>query len=140
MPGIYTITYSATDASMDVLAGMPKLEVLNLYRTKITNSGLAKLQTLKGLADIDVRYSLVTPNGIDALHAAIPAAAVRAVASAAPRVVAPGAAKPMLAPLIRFGAAQVPVRRGWLFRLLRESDLPLRRRCGGAFGASLQMC
>ena len=39
-----------------------------------------------------------------------PAVGSLRLASALP----PGAAKAMLAPLVRFGAAQVPVRRGWL--------------------------
>ena len=55
-----------------VLSGMESLEVLNLYRTRVTNSGLATLQSLKKLTDVDVRYSRVTPNGVDALHAALP--------------------------------------------------------------------
>ena len=38
-----------TDASMDIFAGMDRLQVVNLYRTKITNAGLARLQGLKEL-------------------------------------------------------------------------------------------
>jgi len=52
---------------------------------------------LKDLTDVDVRYSLVTPNGLDALHAAIPAAHIRSVNSAAPKAVAPGSVEPAAA-------------------------------------------
>ena len=48
------------------------LEVLNLYRTSVTNAGLAKLQSLKQLTDLDVRYTRVTSNGLEALRAAVP--------------------------------------------------------------------
>ncbi|MEZ5393242.1 MAG: hypothetical protein R2724_10280 [Bryobacterales bacterium] len=41
----------AGDASMEILASMPDLEVVNLYRTQITNAGLAQLQGLDHLTD-----------------------------------------------------------------------------------------
>ncbi len=74
----------ATDASMEVLAGMPHLQVANLYRTGVTNSGLARLQGLKKeLTDLDLRYSRVTANGVESLRAAIPNLKVQFVGSAA---------------------------------------------------------
>ena len=58
---------------------------MNLYRTLTTNSGLARLQSLKGLSDIDVRYSRVTTNGVAALRAALPQAKVRFDGAALPK-------------------------------------------------------
>ena len=39
---------------------MSQLEKLTLYRTRISNAGLAQLATLKNLKDLDVRYTRVT--------------------------------------------------------------------------------
>ncbi len=80
------------DVSMDVLAGMEHLQVANLYRTGITNSGLARLQGLKELTDIDLRYSRVTSNGIELLRAALPNLKVQFVGSVSVRPKAAGAA------------------------------------------------
>ena len=55
-----------------ILAGMEHLQVVNLYRTRVTNSGVARLQGLKELTDVDLRYSRVTRNGVDSLRAALP--------------------------------------------------------------------
>ncbi len=69
---------------MDVIGGMEHLEVLNLYRTRVTNTGLAKLQNLKGLVDLDVRYSRVTSNGLESVRAALPRARVEFAGNAKP--------------------------------------------------------
>src|SRR6185369_15633000 len=44
----------------------------NLYRSRITNSGLAKLAALRELASVDLRYSRVTASGVEALRAGLP--------------------------------------------------------------------
>src|SRR6185437_9564747 len=66
----------------------------NLYRTLVTNSGLASLQALKNLTDVDVRYSRVTTNGVAALRAALPEVTVRFDGAALSKATPPGAAKP----------------------------------------------
>src|SRR5205807_9494256 len=84
----------ATDASMDVLAGMEHLQAVNLYRTRITNSGVARLQALKELTDIDLRYSRVTSNGVEALRASLPNAKVQFAGSSTVRPKTAGSAAP----------------------------------------------
>ena len=44
----------------------------NIYRSQLTNAGLAKLQSLPNLRFLDVRYSGVTNAGIDAFQRARP--------------------------------------------------------------------
>jgi hypothetical protein len=44
------------------------LRDLNLYRSKITDAGLAKLQALKKLETLDLRYSGVTSAGVQAFR------------------------------------------------------------------------
>src|SRR6202035_5293022 len=70
------------------------LQVANLYRTRVTNSGVARLQALKELTDIDLRYSRATANGIEALRAALPNAKVQFAGSSAVRPKTAGSAAP----------------------------------------------
>ena len=49
-----------TDASAEILSQFHELRELNLYRSRITNAGLAKLQFLKKLEILDLRYSGVS--------------------------------------------------------------------------------
>jgi Leucine-rich repeat (LRR) protein len=76
-----------TDAGMDVLAGMKQLKVLNLY-------GLAKLATLKDLAELDVRYSRVTQTGIAAFRSALPSCEVEFVGSSLTKKLSAAATRP----------------------------------------------
>src|SRR5205823_808951 len=84
----------ATDATADVLSGMEHLQVVDLYRTGITNSGLARLKGLKDLTDIDLRYTRVTSNGIESLRSSLPNLKVQFVGSATVRPKTAGSAKP----------------------------------------------
>jgi hypothetical protein len=51
---------------------MPELEELSLYRTKVSNAGLAKLAALKRLRALDLRYSRATGAGVRELLAVVP--------------------------------------------------------------------
>jgi hypothetical protein len=51
---------------------MTGLEELSLYRTKVTNAGLAKLANLKQLRAVDLRYSRATASGVKELVAGLP--------------------------------------------------------------------
>ena len=79
---------------MEILSSMKSLEALNLYRTLVTNSGLAQLQALKHLTDLDVRYSRVTFNGVETLRAALPQVKIRFDGAALPKTKLAGAAMP----------------------------------------------
>ncbi len=61
-----------TDAGLDAIRGMTGLEELSLYRTKVTNAGLAKLANLKELRAVDLRYSRATASGVHELVAGLP--------------------------------------------------------------------
>ena len=58
---------------------MPHLRELNLYRSRVTNSGLARLAALHELSAVDLRYTRVTAGGVDALRAAVPACEIEFV-------------------------------------------------------------
>src|SRR5207248_10763847 len=58
------------------LAGMTHLRSLNLYRTQVTNAGVAKLVGLKDLVSVDLRYTRATGSGVDTLRTALPHCAV----------------------------------------------------------------
>ena len=51
---------------------MTQLEKLTLYRTRISNAGLAQLTTLKNLRELDVRYTRVTASGVKDLQSRLP--------------------------------------------------------------------
>ena len=55
---------------------MSELQELNLYRSQITNAGLAKLQRLKKLTDLDLRYTRATGSGVEAMRRALPEARI----------------------------------------------------------------
>src|SRR6185369_5546680 len=74
--------------------GMEHLQVVNLYRTRVTNSGVARLQGLKELTDVDLRYSRVTGNGVDSLRTALPNSKVQFTGSLMPRPKTAGADRP----------------------------------------------
>ena len=58
-----------TDASLqDHRRVSPALRELNLYRSRVTNAGLANLAKLKNLRLVDLRYSKVTSAGVQTLH------------------------------------------------------------------------
>ena len=57
---------------------MSSLEELTLYRTKVSNAGLARLAHLTQLRALDVRYSRVTASGVKELQARMPGVAVLA--------------------------------------------------------------
>src|SRR5262249_22594288 len=73
-----------TDESLAVIAGMPELRELNLYRTRVSNTGIARLTGLKNLTAVDLRYTRVTSTGVDALPAALPQCQIEFVTAAAP--------------------------------------------------------
>jgi hypothetical protein len=66
---------------------MPDLEELSLYRTRVSNAGLAKLSALKKLRVIDLRYSRVTRSGVSEMAAKLPNAEILVIESSsrAPR-------------------------------------------------------
>src|ERR1035438_9417104 len=82
------------DAGAEILSGMIHLRELNLYRSHITNAGLAKLAPLKELVALDVRYSRVTAGGVEAIHAALPGCAVEFVGGAAGPTAGAAAVRP----------------------------------------------
>ena len=45
---------------------LDQLEVLNLYRTKITNAGLDRLKRMTRLREVDLRYTRTTSAGVAA--------------------------------------------------------------------------
>src|SRR5262249_24991441 len=57
---------------------------LNLYRTRVSNTGIAQLAGLKNLSAVDLRYTRVTPTGVDSLHTALPECQIEFVAAALP--------------------------------------------------------
>src|SRR6185436_9134748 len=99
--------------SAEVLSQFQELRDLNLYRSRITNAGLAKLQSLKKLEMLDLRYSGVTSAGVQAFHSAVPKCKITFVDSA-PRVsrsknAAPprGAGEPAIAQWLQAMGGQV---------------------------------
>ena len=58
--------------NLDVLAGLPNLESLNLYGTQVTNDGVAKLAGLPKLKKLYLWQTKVDQAGIDALKAKLP--------------------------------------------------------------------
>jgi hypothetical protein len=52
---------------------MTNLEELSLYRTKVSNAGLARLASLSRLRALDVRYTRVTAAGVKEFASRIPA-------------------------------------------------------------------
>jgi hypothetical protein len=48
-------TANVTDAGLDALHGMTGLSELSLYRTKVSNAGVARLAALKHLRALDLR-------------------------------------------------------------------------------------
>lgn len=63
---------------LTVLAEMPRLERLGLWQAKrIDDSAVAQLSALRGLKDLDVAETGMTPAGVDALRRALPSCAVR---------------------------------------------------------------
>src|SRR5262249_7088139 len=63
------------------LRNMAGLQELSLYRTKVTNAGLAKLRELHQLREMDLRYSRATASGVHDFLAAIPNCDVKFQAS-----------------------------------------------------------
>ena len=61
-----------TDASLEIISGFDDLRELNLYRSRVTNAGLAHLAKLKKLRLVDLRYSNVTSAGVQTLREALP--------------------------------------------------------------------
>ena len=72
-----------TDDSVEVIAGVPKMRELNLYRSRITNAGLSRLGALKELTSLDLRYSRVTSGGVDPFRAAHPGTPIEFVGASA---------------------------------------------------------
>ena len=56
------------------LAKFTELRELILYRSKISDAGLAKLRQLKNLETLDLRYSGVSPSGVEAFRTPCPTA------------------------------------------------------------------
>src|SRR5262249_12330386 len=54
------------------LANMTGLEELNLYGTRISNTGVEVLERFKHLGVVDLRYTRVTRAGVDRLRASVP--------------------------------------------------------------------
>src|ERR1043166_3207487 len=73
---------------------MKEMRELNIYRSRFTNAGLAKLAALPELQVLDVRYTDITGAGVEAFRAARPKCQVVFVNNAAPSSKAPGKEKP----------------------------------------------
>ncbi|HRQ90957.1 MAG TPA: ribonuclease inhibitor, partial [Bacteroidia bacterium] len=61
-----------TDAGLDALKGLERLEYLNLYGTQVSDAGLQKLAGLKNLKKLFVWQTKATDAGAAKLAAAIP--------------------------------------------------------------------
>jgi len=61
-----------TDASLDAVAKVSKLEYLSLAQTSITDAGVAKLTTCKSLRYLDLEGTRVTRSGLSMLRRALP--------------------------------------------------------------------
>ena len=61
-----------SDAGLDQLKGLEKLEYLNLFNTAVTDAGLEKLSSLKGLRRVYAWETKATKEGAEKLHAANP--------------------------------------------------------------------
>ncbi len=57
---------------LDVIAGFPKLESLELHQTRVTDAGLVHLRGLKNLRKLSLRHTAVTPQAVDEWKKAIP--------------------------------------------------------------------
>ena len=101
-----------TDAGLANLDQMKSLEQLNLYRTRVTNAGLEALKELKSLREVDVRYSRATQAGVNTLQKSLPDTRFIFVGTA-PRS-SPSAAKPgaSLSAWVRSQGGKVVVERG----------------------------
>src|SRR5437870_1075211 len=53
-----------TDAGLEHLQGLSKLQTLNLYNTKITDAGLAHLQSLTSLTTLYLNNTQITDAGL----------------------------------------------------------------------------
>jgi Leucine-rich repeat (LRR) protein len=58
---------AVTDAGLDSIASLRRLEELNLAGAKITDLGLAKLRALADLRELDLSRTQVTGQGLEAL-------------------------------------------------------------------------
>jgi Leucine-rich repeat (LRR) protein len=63
---------AATDAGLLHLEGLPNLTSLDLQNTQVTDRGLDVLKTMPKLAQVYIHGSKVTPEGEQALQAALP--------------------------------------------------------------------
>ena len=61
-----------TDRTAEVLAAIPKLQVLSLSGTKVTDVGLARFRDNKALTQLDLRGAPVTLAGVKDLQRALP--------------------------------------------------------------------
>ena len=61
-----------TDAGLQNLNGLTKLEKLNLNRTQITNAGVAHLNRLSNLKTLSLHGTQVTADGVDKLKRSLP--------------------------------------------------------------------
>ena len=58
-----------TDADLDVLKGLDRLEYLDLSDTRVTDAGLVKVKELKSLDTLSLMFTPVTERGLDELSA-----------------------------------------------------------------------
>jgi hypothetical protein len=63
---------------------MKELRELNIYRSRFTNAGLAKLAVLPELRVLDVRYTDITGAGVETFSKALPTCRMVFVNSSAP--------------------------------------------------------
>jgi Leucine-rich repeat (LRR) protein len=61
-----------TDAGLESLIGLKKLQTLNLYGTEITDAGLKHLAKIKSLKNVYLWQSKATKAGVKQLIAAVP--------------------------------------------------------------------
>jgi hypothetical protein len=60
------------DEDLDYLAGFPKLRMLDLRGTGVTDAGVARLASCAGLAEVDLRDTAVSDAGAERLARALP--------------------------------------------------------------------
>ncbi|HJT30612.1 MAG TPA: hypothetical protein VJ783_01000 [Pirellulales bacterium] len=65
-----------SDDDLTCLAGLPHLRTLILTSTPLTDAGLAHLRGLKLLTFVDLRFTRVTPEGVERLRGWLPAAKI----------------------------------------------------------------
>jgi hypothetical protein len=60
------------DSNLALLQGFPRLEILYLYRTKVTDIGIGQLRALTTLKELSLYQTRVSRLGVEELEGALP--------------------------------------------------------------------